>query len=83
MRIKEKGDRVRLEVEDNGIGIAPELRGKIFSLFQRLHSEVEYPGTGLGLAILAKAMRGMDGAFGVESAPGGGSCFWVELRRAI
>jgi PAS domain S-box-containing protein len=75
------GTRVRLWVEDNGIGIAPEHRERIWRVFERLHGVEQYPGTGVGLAIVAKAMERMGGTAGVESAPGRGSRFWVELPR--
>jgi signal transduction histidine kinase len=70
---------VRLWVEDNGIGIASEHLEKIFGPFQRLHSKQAYPGTGLGLAIVRKAAERMGGEVGVESTPGRGSRFWVQL----
>jgi signal transduction histidine kinase len=79
---RQTGDRVRLEIRDNGIGIAPEHQQKIFRIFERLHSASEYPGTGIGLAIVQKAIVRMNGSLGLESAPGAGSCFWVELPKA-
>jgi signal transduction histidine kinase len=72
---------VRVWIEDNGIGIAGEHRDRIFRVFERLHSGEEYPGTGIGLAIVRKAVERMGGRVGVESAPGQGSRFWVELQR--
>ena len=76
------GDRVRIWVEDNGIGIPKEAHEKIFGMFQRLHRENEYPGTGIGLAIVRKAVERMGGEVALESEPGKGSRFWVELPRA-
>ena len=73
---------VRLWIEDNGIGIPQEAREKIFKMFQRLHSESEYPGTGIGLAIVRKAMQRMGGEMGVESQLGKGSRFWLEMKTA-
>jgi PAS domain S-box-containing protein len=73
---------VRLWVEDNGIGIAPEHQKRIFDPFQRLHGVEAYPGTGIGLAIVRRAMTRMGGRCGVESEPGQGSRFWIELRAA-
>lgn len=70
---------VRLWVEDNGIGIAPEHQARIFEVFQRL--DPSYPGTGVGLAIVRKAAERMGGRVGVESELGKGSRFWMELRR--
>jgi light-regulated signal transduction histidine kinase (bacteriophytochrome) len=73
---------IRLWVEDNGIGIEPQGIGRLFGVFQRLHSKTEYPGTGLGLAIVRKGAERMGGAVGVESTPGQGSRFWLELPQA-
>ena len=73
---------VRLHVKDNGIGIPPEYHRRIFNVFERLHSANEYPGTGIGLAIVHKAVERMNGRVGVESSPGNGSCFWIDLRAA-
>jgi len=79
---KEKeGGRVRLWVEDNGIGIAPENVQKIFGVFQRLHNTTRYPGTGIGLALVSKGMERIGGRVGVESTPGKGSRFWLELQK--
>ncbi len=71
--------RVLLRVEDNGIGIAPEDRERVFNVFERLHGVETYPGSGIGLAIVRKAAERMGGRCGVESGSGGGSRFWVEL----
>ena len=76
------GEDVRLWFEDNGIGIAPEARERVFGIFQRVHSDKEYPGTGIGLAIVRKAAQRMGGSVGVESNPGEGSRFWLRLPRA-
>jgi two-component system, sensor histidine kinase and response regulator len=73
---------VRLWVEDNGIGIAPQFHEKIFGLFQRLHDAQAYPGTGIGLALVRKGAERMGGRAGVESHLGEGSRFWVELPLA-
>jgi signal transduction histidine kinase len=77
-----RNKRVRLWVEDNGIGVAPEYQERIFGVFQRLHKAEEYPGTGIGLAIVRRAMERMKGRSGVESSPGKGSRFWIELEAA-
>jgi signal transduction histidine kinase len=73
---------VRLVVEDNGIGIAPQYQGKIFGVFERLHTTDVYPGTGIGLAIVRRAIERMGGRVGVESQEGKGSRFWCELPLA-
>jgi len=75
-------DRVKLWVDDDGIGIAADHQVGIFNVFERLHSQEAYPGTGIGLAIVQKGMECMGGSCGVESAPGIGSRFWIELETA-
>lgn len=79
---KQENDRVVIRISDNGIGIAPEYYDKIFKVFQRLHTEEEYPGTGIGLAIVAKSVRMMGGSVSAESTLGVGSTFRIELRAA-
>jgi PAS domain S-box-containing protein len=56
--------QVILAVADNGIGIPPEYQKKIFNVFQRLHSDEEYPGTGIGLAIVKKAAEMLEAGSG-------------------
>jgi signal transduction histidine kinase len=74
-----RGSRVRVFFSDNGIGIAPEHHAKIFRMFERLSAAGEYEGTGIGLAIVAKAVERMGGDVSVESEPGRGATFWIEL----
>ena len=81
IRSEEQNGRIRLLIEDNGIGIAPEYQDKIFRIFERLHGIETYPGTGIGLAIVRKGMERMNGRVGVESALGKCSKFWVELEK--
>jgi signal transduction histidine kinase len=76
---EKNGGRVRLAVRDNGIGIDTEAKRRLFAIFQRLPTAHEYPGTGIGLAIVRRAAERMQGSVGVESAPGLGSTFWLEL----
>lgn len=73
---------VRLWIEDEGIGIAPEDRERIFQIFSRVHHEKAYEGTGIGLSIVRKAIERMGGRVGVESELGKGSRFWIELPKA-
>jgi signal transduction histidine kinase len=70
----------RISVADNGIGIAPEHRERIFRLFDRV--DPDEPGTGIGLTLAARLVERMGGAIGVESAPGEGSRFWFTLPAA-
>jgi PAS domain S-box-containing protein len=72
---------VVIQVSDNGIGIAPENQEKIFTMFQRLHSEEEYPGTGIGLATVRKSVELLGGSVWVESKTGVGSTFFVRLPK--
>jgi signal transduction histidine kinase len=79
IRTEPRGTQVRLWIEDNGIGIHPDYHAKIFSIFERVGDLQKYEGTGIGLAIVHRAVQRMSGACGVESAPGQGSRFWVDL----
>ena len=78
---EDKGTQLRLCVRDNGIGIPPEYQKRIFNIFERLNSQSQYPGTGIGLAIVQKAVARMKGQLGLESTPGRGSSFWIELPK--
>jgi len=79
VRAEQRAGRVWIWVEDDGIGIAPEHQARIFNVFERLHGQEAYPGTGIGLAIVRKGVELMGGSCGVESQPGRGSHFWIEL----
>jgi two-component system, sensor histidine kinase and response regulator len=76
------GTLVRLWIIDNGIGIPEEHHSRIFRVFERLHTADTYPGTGIGLAIVRKGVERMNGRVGLESEPGQGSRFWIELPAA-
>jgi signal transduction histidine kinase len=78
---EDRGDRARLWVEDNGIGIPPDQHDRAFRVFERLHG-ARYVGTGIGLSIVRKGIERMGGSVGLESTPGQGSRFWVELPKA-
>jgi PAS domain S-box-containing protein len=69
----------RVYVQDNGMGIEPAETGKLFNIFFRLEQK-SGRGTGIGLAIVRKAAERMRGKVGVDSTPGEGSRFWVELE---
>ncbi|MGR9089497.1 MAG: sensor histidine kinase [Gammaproteobacteria bacterium] len=66
-------------VRDNGIGIDMEQSGRVFEIFQRLHSRSEYPGTGIGLSVCKRIVERHGGRIWFETAPGGGSVFCFTL----
>jgi len=82
VRTEERNGAVRIWVEDNGLGIDPNDRDRIFGIFERAHSDPRYEGTGIGLSIVRKAAERMDGRVGVESVVGLGSRFWIEFAGA-
>jgi len=70
---------VRVYIEDKGIGIPPEARGKLFQLFQRFTLPGNYEGVGMGLAMAHKAVERMHGRIGYEPLNPRGSRFWFAL----
>lgn len=82
-RLREDGRRIwlRIEVQDNGIGIEPAIQQQLFQPFIQGDTSTtrRFGGTGLGLSICRALAQRMGGCIGVESKPGEGSLFWVEL----
>ncbi|HXT11481.1 MAG TPA: HAMP domain-containing sensor histidine kinase [Candidatus Angelobacter sp.] len=74
--------KIRVSVQDNGIGIDPKYRERIFGVFERLSPTGNSNSTGIGLAIVKRSVEKMGGTVGVESKAGEGSRFWFELSEA-
>jgi signal transduction histidine kinase/CHASE1-domain containing sensor protein len=81
MVVEGDGPRAILSVRDHGIGISEEDQRRIFQRFERAVSKRNYGGFGLGLWIVRQIVESLGGRVRVQSAPGGGSLFTVELRR--
>lgn len=75
------GEEVRLWLADNGIGIPEREQERVFRVFERLNG-TRYPGTGIGLSIVRKGIERMGGQMGLQSQPGQGSRFWIQLPKA-
>jgi signal transduction histidine kinase len=73
---------IRVNFQDNGIGIPEKSQGRIFEMFHRLNDRQSYEGTGVGLTIVRRAMQRTGGRVGVRSTVGAGSTFWLDLPAA-
>ena len=81
VRARAQGHHVRLEVQDNGVGISEADQARAFRAFERL-DPARFPGTGVGLAIVQKSVERMGGEVGLTSTPGAGTTFHILLRGA-
>jgi two-component system CheB/CheR fusion protein len=79
IRAEDRGRFRRLWIEDRGIGIPPDDQERVFRPFERLNGMEKFPGNGIGLAIVRKSVESQGGQTGLETRPGGGSRFWIEL----
>ena len=76
------GEHHCIIIRDNGIGFEMSQSERIFGMFQRLHSEQEYPGTGIGLALSKRIVERHGGRIWARSAPGRGAKFYIALSKA-
>ena len=76
-----QGDRWAFSMRDNGIGIDPQFKDKVFGIFTRLHGRDAYAGTGIGLASCRRIVERHGGEITVEQVPGGGSIFRFTLPK--
>ncbi|GIT60689.1 MAG: hypothetical protein Ct9H300mP20_05160 [Gammaproteobacteria bacterium] len=84
IRSRKIGSLVRFEVEDNGIGISPEDRERVFERFFRAQNKntLSTSGTGLGLSIVKNLVNLMGGSVGNEQAHPEGTIFWFSLNSS-
>jgi signal transduction histidine kinase len=83
VRIAAEGEHAVIEVEDHGIGIAPENVDRIFEQFERAVSSRHFGGLGLGLYVTRRLVEQHGGSISVASRPGMGSLFTVRLPRRV
>jgi|GEM_PF-1969944 len=79
IRAENRGNVVRIWIEDNGIGMDPVNHERAFRIFEQLNNSKLYTGTGVGLAITKKAVESLNGQIGIISELGQGTRFWLDL----
>jgi PAS domain S-box-containing protein len=83
LRVSQPNGHARIEVEDEGIGIAPEAQARVFEKFYRVDPDMQagVGGSGLGLFISRELVEQMGGKMSLRSRPGAGTTFIVDLPR--